>query len=94
LILQKLLAKSPRLEARLELLELAVGPLLPRHGDAGHRAGGGAEIAGNTALLPVRVPGEDEPGPGAPREGPLIFRLLFGDRAAEKMPEHDDKGIC
>ncbi len=64
----------------------------PFHGDAGDRAGRGAEITGDAALLSFRVPGEDDPGPGALRQGPLVFRILFGDRAAEEMPEHDGKG--
>ena len=57
------------------------------------RADRGAEKAGDAALLAVRVPGEDDPGPGARRQEPLVFGVLFGDRAAEEMPEHDGKGI-
>src|SRR6185369_4966873 len=51
----------------------AVLPLAGLHGDAVHRTGGRAEIAGDAALFPFRVAGEDDPRPVAGKGGALLL---------------------
>ena len=41
------------------------------HGDAAYRADRRAQITGHTPFLAVRIPGQDDPGPGAGGQGRL-----------------------
>ncbi len=56
----------------------AVLPLGSLHGDAVHRAGGGAQIAGNAALSPVRIAGQHYPRPESRERGSFLLRILDG----------------
>ena len=63
----------------------SVGPLGGLHGNTTHRANSGEKITAYTPFFSVRIAGQDNPGPGAGRQGTFIFGVGFGDRFSKKM---------
>src|SRR5208337_1324583 len=66
----------------------AILALSTLHGDATGGAHRGAEKAGHTAFVAIRIPGQDDARPGPLRQEPLILRVLLGDRPAPQVAQH------